>query len=272
MSGDEAEVAAHYGRAEIVDAILGAFRAARADPGDLTLDALAGVDEFHLGGRVATEALLPSFDLGPEDHALDVGSGIGGPARFFAAATGCRVTGVDLTREFVDAANRLSDLLGVADRTSFRVGSALDLPFDSGAFDAVTMIHVGMNIADKAALAVELSRVMRSGATLVVYDVMRTGPGELTYPVPWAMDERLSFLSSEEDYRRSLEAAGVAVVTAIDRRAMVLDAIETARRSPPIVNLRHLISDRWPLMFGNVVAALEEGTVSPIQLVATKNI
>ena len=82
-------------------------------------------------------------------HVLDVGSGLGGPARTLAAEFGCRVTGRDLTEEFCRAAVMLTVRVGLQDRITFQHGSALDLPFEEATFDVVWTQGVFMNIADK---------------------------------------------------------------------------------------------------------------------------
>ncbi len=156
----EPDVVAHYDRGDPVEWIRAQLRDGGYDLEAIGTEELAGVDEFHLGGRLATAALIESMDLDARSRVLDVGSGIGGPARTIAAATGCTVIGVDLTPRFVDAARELSDLAGLGDRTSFDVADATALSFEDGAFDAVTLIHVGMNIADKPALFRELTRVL----------------------------------------------------------------------------------------------------------------
>ncbi len=97
-------------------------------------------------------------------HLLDIGCGIGGPARFFAERFGCRVTGIDLTADFVDAAKALTARVGLTERVAYRQASALTLPFADDSFDLATLLHVGMNIADKAALMTEVRRVLRPAA------------------------------------------------------------------------------------------------------------
>jgi ubiquinone/menaquinone biosynthesis C-methylase UbiE len=69
------------------------------------------------------------------------------------------------------------------------------MPFPDRSFDGAYMLHVGMNIEDKEKLASEVARVLRPGSVFGIYDVMRTGPGELAYPVPWAARD-LSSLAS----------------------------------------------------------------------------
>jgi hypothetical protein len=53
------------------------------------------------------------------------------------------------------------------------------------------MLHVGMSIEDKEKLAAEVARVLRRGSVFGIYDVLRTGLGDLIFPVPWANDRGL---------------------------------------------------------------------------------
>jgi ubiquinone/menaquinone biosynthesis C-methylase UbiE len=103
-----------------------------------------------------------------------VGCGIGGPSRYIAETYGCRVTGIDLTDEFVRTAQALARRTSLAGRIDYRQASALDLPFAPGTFDGAYMMHLGMNIEDKAALFTEIRRVLKDNATFGIYDVMLT--------------------------------------------------------------------------------------------------
>lgn len=266
----DSDVAGHYRRPGLVARIRAELEDAGYDPDDVDASALAGVDEFHLGGRMATNALIASIPLTPASLVLDVGCGIGGAARTMVLATGSTVTGVDLTPEFVDAAVELTSMLGLADRASFRLGSALELPFDDAAFDVVTMIHVGMNIADKWALFEELARVLRPEGTLAVYDIVRMSGGELTYPVPWAGDARMSSLATPSAYVDAMTAAGVVVGEPVNRIGLVRRAIAAVRSHPPPLNLSHLMGDGWATMFGNLTAALDADVVAPIEITARR--
>lgn len=231
---------------------------------------LAGVDEFHLGGRAATDSLLAGLDLTPASRVLDVGCGIGGAARTVAATVGCTVTGVDLTSEFVETAQELSHMVGMSDATTFTPGDALALPFPDAEFDAVLMLHVGMNIADKVALMTELGRVLISGGTLVVYDIMRVGDGDITFPVPWASNSPMSHVAPADEYRNAMRAARLEPDSATDRLGLVRQAMKAVAQNPPPVNLSHLMGGDWPTMFGNLVAALDDGVVSPTEIIARR--
>ena len=183
MPSTEELTVAHYARAELEQAVLAGLEALGAGSTPTT-DDLAAVDEFHMGGHAATIALTAGLPLSPETRVLDIGAGIGGAARHLATAHRCRVTGIDLTPDYVETARRLTRLLSLDDRVDFELGSAVDLPFDDGRFDVVTLLHVGMNIAEKERMVSEVQRVLRPGGVFAVYDVMRTGPGEPAFPLP----------------------------------------------------------------------------------------
>ena len=204
----EKEVARHYTHGTLERAILDALLASGNDIERLAPSDLSSVDEFHLGWRAATTALAENLSLESGMHVLDVGSGIGGPARYFAENYGCRVTGIDITREFVTVANALTRRCGLTDVVSFCQASAIAIPFASATFDAASLIHVGMNVADKARLFREVRRVLKSGARFGVYDVVHAAGFELPYPMPWAASPETSFLELADAHRRSLEAAG----------------------------------------------------------------
>jgi ubiquinone/menaquinone biosynthesis C-methylase UbiE len=261
-------VARHYGGEGLLAAIEAGLAALGVETP--TVDDLAPVDELHMGGRRATEAITGRLALGPDAHLLDIGSGIGGPARFLASRLGCRVAGIDLTPRFVETARHLTARVGLAERVTFHQGSALDLPFDDAAFDAATLIHVGMNIEDKARLFEEAFRVLRPGGTLVVYEVMRQG-GDPDYPTPWAATAETSFLAGPEAYRAALLAAGFEVGAEEDRTDLALEVFRAMRAriaesGPPPLGLHLTMGEQAPLKIANLVAALEQALIAPIEM------
>lgn len=269
-------VARHYTRGSLLETIRGGLQTMGLTLDRIVPDDLAGVDEFHMGARRATEELAAALSLTSDMHVLDIGSGIGGPARYLASRFGCRVTGIDLTPEFVATADELTRMTGLADRATFQVGSATALPFADHSFDAATVLHVGMNIPDKAALFAEAARVVRPGSLFAVYDAMRLAPGELAFPMPWARSAETSFVAGRADYRRGLEAAGFEIVADDDRRELALDmfaqmrARMTSGEPPPPLSLLTLVGPEAPAMFANLAAAVGAGIVAPVRMLARR--
>src|SRR5216683_736422 len=211
MPGNPVET--HYTSESLGGAILCALKSAGKDVEHLTPDDLAPVDEFHGGQRPATIRLAEFVGFHGTERVLDVGSGLGGPSRFLAWRYGCRVSGVDLTAEFVRVAEMLTKLTGPVERVDYRQGNALDLPFHDMSFDVVWSQNAAMNIADRDRLYAEMHRVLKAGGRLALQEVVAGQGGEPHYPVPWAPEPSISFLLSAEATRVKLEAAGFRVVT-----------------------------------------------------------
>jgi len=267
----EQQVADYYTRGKLEDKIMTALRSAGKDPDHLRAEDLAQIDEFHLGGRQATEALAEFLQLRSGMHLLDVGCGIGGPARYFAGRD-CEITGIDLTEEFVSTAVSLSRRVKLDEKLTFRQASALSLPFAEGTFDGAYTIHVCMNIADKASVFREVARVLKRGARFAIYDLMRGKDGTLTFPAPWAQTPETSFVASIEDYRRHLEAAGFRIEHQRDRREFAIEFMQRtmpgASGGPPVLGVHLLMGEQAPLMLKNVYTAIVAGELIPVELVA----
>ncbi|MCX7143013.1 MAG: class I SAM-dependent methyltransferase, partial [Proteobacteria bacterium] len=225
----EQAVAQHYAHGSLEESILNALAAAGKDVNRLTPKDLAPVDEFHVGGRLATVAFAEQFALRPGMRLLDIGCGIGGAARYFASEHGCQVTGIDLSAEYAAVANALAARVGLSERVSCRQGSALALPFEPGSFDGAYMFHVGMNIEDKAKLFREVRRVLTPAGVFGIYDVMRLAAGDLHYPVPWTGSADVSFVEDAASYRKLLAAEGFEVVKERSRRDFALEVFAQMR-------------------------------------------
>jgi ubiquinone/menaquinone biosynthesis C-methylase UbiE len=269
----EVKVAGHYGKGGLEERIFAALKREGMDLEHLTVEDLAPVDEFHIGQLEATKELAAQMELRRGMHLLDVGSGIGGPARYFAAQQGCQVTGIDLTEEFVTVANKLTTMLKLERAASFRQASALKMPFEEQSFDGAYMMHVGMNIGDKAGVFREVRRVLKKRALFSVYDVMRSGEGTFGYPVPWAQSEETSFVADAATYRGTLQEAGFRVEKERGRRRFAIEFTQRAMASPaergsPVLGLHLLVGERAPEMLKTMMAAMQGGVLEPVEMIA----
>ena len=266
----------HYTVDGLGDRILAALHAAGSDLAALQVDDLAPVDEFHIRGRAATEELASWAGVHAGQELLDVGSGLGGTARYLASRTGCSVTGIDLTAEYCRVAEMLSARVGLSDRTSFRVGSALELPFDDARFDVVWTEHVQMNVADKAAFYGELARVLRPGGLLAFHDIF-AGPEGMEgfrYPVPWAASPEINHLLAVPELRELLSGAGLAVERWADCTREAIDffrpVLQRVREQGwPPVGL-HLVVKDAEASFPNLLDNLQHGRAQVAQAVLRK--
>lgn len=220
----ETNVAHHYGTSGIAERILAALKAANGADAPVTVDTLSVLDHFHGRGIVATRELVELLKPQPGEHILDIGSGIGGPARWFAAKCGVRVTGVDLTPEFCIAAEALNHATGLADKIAIKNGSALALPVDDNSFDRAYSQNVIMNIEDKRQFYREAFRALRPGGVLALSNLCRGKDGAFRYPVPWAETPATSFLVTPDEMRAQLTDARFEIVVFHDTTSETLPA------------------------------------------------
>src|SRR5262244_2441036 len=250
----------HYRATGLTERLKLALRTFGPDEQRLTPQRLATLDQFHTRGIAATAELGKLVGITAGMSVLDVGSGVGGPARFLAATYGCRVSGVDLSEPFVDAARYLTERTGQSGQVSFQTASALELPFDGGRFNVVLLQHVAMNIADRARLYREIRRVLKSGGRFATFDVVLNG-GEPHYPVPWARTPATSFLSTAAATREAIEPAGFRTRVWQDDTETAKAWITQLRASgpPPSPNLGVVMGPDFAQLSANLGRNLMEG-------------
>ena len=265
------EVVGHYSSEGILDRVLAALRTAGVDLERLTPDDLAPVDHLHARGIQATQALATALAPTAGERVLDIGCGVGGPARWIAFSVDeCAVVGIDLTPAFCALAERLNELTGLSDRVAIECGDALDLPFEDAAFAVAYSQYVIMNVADKPAFVGEAARVVKPGGRYMISAVTR-GPGpEPTFPLPWASRPDISYLGSRDELRADLDGAGFEIVDFRDctaenaaGHAAVIKTI--AREGPPALSPRLVMGDGLPEAQRNSAAGYASGALIAVE-------
>ena len=275
MSADR-NVVAHYASGALLSRLNAALAEDGADPAHPSMEALAPYDQFHGRGLEATEEAAELMQAAASDHILDIGSGIGGPARYVASRFGCRVTGIDLTPEFCAVASHLTRLLGLDARVTFEVGDALAMRFPAASFAGAYSMNVSMNIADKLAFYREIHRALKPGGWLVLSEIAKGAGGDLDYPTPWAKSARTSFLATPEETRAGLREAGFDVVrleSVLERtlasyarsRAMVARGEKPPHRSVMLIH-----GEIAAVAMANTRSAFSDGRIVPIEVLARK--
>jgi MPBQ/MSBQ methyltransferase len=275
MSAKEQAVSEHYGFTDLGERILAAIQKAGVDLSNLTVDDLAPVDEFHIRGRASTVELASLAEIASDELVLDVGSGLGGTARYLASGIGCEVVGLDLTEEYCRIAEMLTEKVDLADRICYEQGSALEMPFPDNHFDVAWTEHVQMNIADKAGFYREIQRVLKPGGRLAFHDVFSGPEDGLHFPVPWAGDASISHLVSPEGLQTVLDQLGYERMQWVDKTEAsasffneILPEINKNGWRP--LSLHLLAGEDPTARFANVLRNLEEDRLRVIQAVLAK--
>jgi SAM-dependent methyltransferase len=266
MRTTEDYVQRHYGRAGLADELRDVL--ARAEP------PRAVFDQFHSRADEATAQLARLAGLRRGMRLLDVGSGLGGAARYVASRYHVQVTGIELVREYVRLADVVTARAGLADRISFKHGNAQSAPFPMASFDCVWLQHVLMNVVDKTRLLAELRRVLEPSGRLAIHEVVAADTRELRYPLPWARSPLTHFLPTSERLRTALESAGFTLDTWQDTTGAATAwwraTAASVRAAGGDSTWHTLLGDDAAEMIDNVVDNLRAGRIGIVIAVFTR--
>jgi SAM-dependent methyltransferase len=268
-------VADHWADDDVYELIVAALERASKSLRSLTVQDLAPVDHFHARGLPATVELADRLAVEPGDHVLDIGCGVGGPARYLAQRFACTVSGIDITGPFVDAANKLTALLQMEDRVFIQQGDGQRLPYEDGSFDGAYAQHVTMNVADRPRFFAEAWRVLKPGAFFALTEHGLGPVGSPRHPVPWSEDGTGEYLVTPAQTWELLAGAGFVDIESEDTGPKYLAAYRAAleridRGEVPPLGVHVLMGRTAPEKMRNAGRNIEEERTHPVQVVCRK--
>lgn len=272
---NEVKVVKHYQKPNLYEEIVQGILKSGLALESLSSEDLSMVDEFHIGGTSGTKFVTEKLSYSENSKILDIGCGIGGPARFLAKSSNCFVKGLDLTPSYIETGNRLTKLVGLEDKVKLVNASALDIPFSANSFDSSYMIHVGMNIKEKTRLMSEALRVTKPGGNFVIYDVMKLDNITVDYPLPWAERKEESAVDLISVYETELLNTGFQIIEKDVKTDFAIkffeNMIENIKKSGPLpLGLHLLMGKNTQEKISNVFRQIKEKKLSPVVIVAKK--
>jgi SAM-dependent methyltransferase len=272
---DAKALADHWGRGDVYGLIMSAFNKMSKSLEGLTVEDLAPVDHFHARGFPATVELADRLPIKSDQHILDIGCGLGGPARYIATRFHCTLSGIDITEPFVEAANKLTTLVRMEGQVKIRHGDGQRLPYPDSHFDGAYTQHVTMNVADRRKFFAEAYRVLKPGAFFALTEHGLGAKGNPHYPVPWSADGSVAYLVTPSETRAFLEETGFEDIVVEDTGAKYVAGykvmIEKAERGAlPPLGIHILMGETALQKMRNAARNIEEGRTHPIQLICRK--
>ncbi|HJM82003.1 MAG TPA: methyltransferase domain-containing protein [Nitrospinota bacterium] len=272
----ENKVSTHYANSKLTQAIKKGLASLGLDENSVTINDLAPVDEFHIGGREGTKIFMEKLDISSASKVLDVGCGIGGACRFAVENYGCSVIGVDLTNDYVATGENLNKWVGLDNKIKLLQGSALDMPFGEQEFDIAYMMHVGMNIADKTKLMHGVYKVLKPNGLFGIYDIMQVADGSINYPVPWAAIAETSALATPQEYKTALTSAGFTVLSEVNKSDFGNQFFENMTTKikknggPLPLGLHLVMGPTVKEKIANVWSHIKTGVLAPVEIIGRK--
>lgn len=185
----------------------------------LTPEQLFPFDQIHYHGTDAVRAAAETLTLTSTSRVLEIGSGLGGPARFLAHTTGCHVTALEIQEDMQTVAAELTARCGLADRVSHVLGDALTCPLPESSFDAVVSWLAVHQIPERPRLFERLRQALQTGGSLYIEDLHARAPFQGNDVADVRDMLYATTMTPAEDYERELVAAGFTNIRLTDMTA-----------------------------------------------------
>ncbi|MDH3695242.1 MAG: methyltransferase domain-containing protein [Gammaproteobacteria bacterium] len=186
------------------------------DEDAIAVDQLTPFDQYHYEGTDAVDHAILSLGLNSKSHVLEVGAGIGGPARYLAANAGCKVTAMELQGDLNDVAASLTQRCQLGDKINHLQGDFLADTLPNNQYDAIVSWLVFLHIPEREKLFKRCLAATRSGGKLFIEDFSKRAEFSEQEKDELAKKVYCTYVPTAEEYSTQLEDAGFEDVQVTD--------------------------------------------------------
>ena len=202
----------------------------------LSVDMLTPFDQYHYLGTAAVEEAAKALDVTPASRILEIGAGIGGPARYLAWLTGCRVVALELQRDLNETAKFLTERCGLESQVTHVEGDILAAPPGEGDFDGIMSFLVFLHIRNRSRLFDICHQALKPGHAMYIEDFVLKRAPTATQRRDLEIKVMCPYLPDAAAYEGELRQSGFTVERFEDQTrawssftAQRLEAFRTAR-------------------------------------------
>ncbi|MDC1375490.1 methyltransferase domain-containing protein [bacterium] len=269
------EVEAFWTRGDIHSRIHSAMTKANLIDKKLEIEELFPIDQYHARGIAATIDLGKRMPIKKHQCILDIGCGLGGPARYYAKEFECIITGIDITPSFVEIGNEFNKITSMSNKVELKVGDGEILDFKSEIFDGAYSQHVTMNVSDRKKFFSEAFRVLKKGSFFAFTEHGLGKEGNPIFPLPWANTEKMSFLLPPEKTISLLKEIGFSNIEIIETGDKYISGYKKLtnplpKKENPILGIHVIGGESMKERSINSMKSINENRTLPFEVVCTK--
>ncbi len=185
----------------------------------LTVADLTPYDQYHYEGTSAVDKACHMLGVRPGSRVLDIGSGLGGPARYIANRTGAMVTALEIQADLHATSEELTARCGLGDLVEHVNGDMLLGAAGKGRFSGIVSMLCFLHIPDRQTLFDQCAAALQPGGAMFVDDYYQKQPLTETEQAELAQKVYCPYLPDRETYAADVEGAGFVGLEIIDKTA-----------------------------------------------------
>ena len=241
----------------------------------LEIEELFPIDQYHARGIAATVDLGKRMPISKNQKIIDIGCGLGGPARYYAKEFKCFITGIDITPSFIEIGNEFNRLTSMSDNVELLVGNGEVLDFDNETFDGAYSQHVTMNISNREKFFSEAFRVLKKDSFFAFTEHGLGPEGNPIFPLPWANSLEMSFLLPPQKTISILKDTGFSDIKIIKTAEKYISGYEKliklkSENKKTVLGIHVIGGDSMNERSKNSMESIKENRTLPFEIVCKK--